>query len=516
MSPGELLGFANKQFDWQYPVLTLYQTLAENFYPERADFTVTRNVGDELSDNLINSYPIPMRRDLCNSFSSMLRDGDWFKVGVNGEADQAGKSWLDWSGSRLRKIMYDRQANFVRSTKEADHDYGTFGNAVISVEPNRKYNGLLYRAWHLRDCAWWDDENGQVCGVIRKWKPTHRMLYDFFGEDKLHRNITKGMPKSQLNEADIYHILIPTETYGDDNQNKYVSIYLDVANAHIIEEVPTDNKMYVVPRFQTISGSPYAISPAAITALPDARMIQSMTYTLMEAGERYTRPPLIATEKVIRSDVDLSADGITYVSDTYDEKMGAALRPLMQDRGGYPIGINEKEGIMEVIASAFYINKLSLPDVNRDMTAYEVQERMKQYRRENLPLFAPIESEYNGQLCEESFRLAMQMGMLGSEKDVPESLLERDIVFKFESPLSSSEEEKKATQFRMVAEMLGQAVALDDGVSQNINFDEALRDAVSGIGAPQKWLNSVEQVMQVRTQVAQEQAAMAQQQADQQ
>ena len=500
----------NKHFEYQRPLLSLWQTLADNFYPERADFTTTRNVGAEMADNLLSSYPLLVRRDLGNAFSSMLRDGDWFKITTNNDTDHAGQSWLDWAGKRQRRIMYEQNGGFVRATKEGDHDYATFGDCVISVEPNRQYTGLLFRSWHLRDCAWWEDETGQVCGLARKWKPQLRQLKATFGEKNLHKNMIKAMAKGQFNEADIFHVFFPVVEYGDDNPRKYVSIYIDVKNEHIIEETFQDRKHYAVPRFQTIAGSPYAYSPATVVGLPDARMLQAMTHTLMEAGERYARPPLIATTKVVNSAVDLGPDGITWVDKEYDERLGASLRTIPQDRGGFPIGLELRDSVMDVLSSAFYINKLSLPEVTRDMTAYEVQERMKQYRRENLPLFAPLETEYNGALCEMAFELSMEMGMLGSPRDIPPSLQSQEVIFKFESPLTASEEEKKSNQFNQVSQMLAAAVQLDAGVTQNLNFDEAFRDAVTGVGAPQKWLNSVEQVLQVRQQVAQEQQMMQQ------
>jgi len=300
--------------------------------------------------------------------------------------------------------------------------------------------------------------------------------------------------------------------YGDDvleSKFKYVGVYVDVANQHVMEETGMFQPYYVVPRFQTIAGSPYAYSPATVVGLPDARALQAMTFTLLEAGERYTRPPLIATMGAIRGDVDLTGDGITWVDKEYDEKLGAALRPLNQDRGGYPIGMDMRANIVEVLSSAFYLNKLSLPDVNRDMTAYEVQERMKQYRRENLPLFAPIEAEYNGQLCEMSFEIAMRSGFLGSPYDIPESLREREVVFKFQSPLSQSEEERKATQFSQTARLLAEAAQFDPNAVANINFDVALRDAVLGTGSPATWLHGLDKVMQAREMSA-IQAAMSQ------
>lgn len=505
----ELCGLGSHLFERQWPLVSLWQTLSEHFYPERADFTITRNVGQELSDSLVDSYPILVRRDLANSFSAMLRDGDWFKIDINGEADHAGNQWLEWSTKRLKRLIDTRSANFVRSTKEGDHDYATFGQCVISVERNRKADGLLFRNWHLRDCAWFDDENGQVGGLVRKWKPTYVDLVNIFG-DACHPTIVKNAKQTPFKEADIYHIVIPTSMYGDDQMTEkhpWVSIFVDKGHNHLIEDVPMNHFMYVVPRFQTIAGSPYAYSPATVVGLPDARSLQAMTHTLLEASERYARPPIIATSAVVRGDVDLTPDGITWVDKEYDEKLGASLRTLQQDRGGFPIGADMRQGIVEVLSSAFYLNKITLPPTTHEMTAYEVAERMKQYRRENLPLFAPIEAEYNGSLCETAFELAMSMGMLGSEYDIPESLVDQDVEFEFTSPLTASQEEEKATRFSQMSRLLSEAAEYDQGVVQNVDFDEAIRDAISGIGAPTKWLNSVESVMEGREADAQAQQA---------
>lgn len=499
-------------FGKQRNLLSLWQTIAEHFYPERADFTVTRNVGEELAVGLADSYPVLVRRDLGNAFSAMLRDGEWFKVGTNAEPDHLGVMWQQWASGRLLDLINTRSANFVRSTKEGDHDWAAFGQCVLSCEPNRNRDGLLFRNWHLRDCAWNDDETGQVGCVTRKWKNATRYeLHRYFGNDKLHKNVTDNLYKdgNSFKTVDVRHLVVPAEMYGDDEiKTEYVSIWVDVANQHLIEAIGINHKYYVIPRFQTISGSPYAYSPATVVGLVDARTLQAMTHTLLEAGERYARPPIIATQKVVRSDVDLSPDGITWVDDEYDEKTGAALRTLSQDRGGFPIGLEMRAGIVDILSSAFYVNKLSLPETTRNMTATEVIERMKQYRRENLPLFAPVESEYNGQLCELAFQIAFDMGLMGSPYDIPQSIRGSDVEFKFISPLSQGEEEKKAAQFGQMSQMLAEAAQHDPNAVVNVNFDESLRDAILSVGSPAKWLNSVEQVLESRQANASKDAAM--------
>lgn len=509
---GQLLQLAEKQFALQAPMKSLWQILGDNFYPERADFTITRNVGQEFADNLMDSYPLLIRRDLGNSLSAMLREGDWFKMGAAERIpDYAGTEWLQNSNRTLRKLMYHRTAGFVRASKEGDHDFVTFGQCVKSVELNRLHNGLLFRCWHMRDCAWFEDETGQVCGVIRNAKMSRRDLVSYFGDDKIHANIKQNLYKDPFTELEIVHMVIPTTMMGDDelaSKFPYVSIWIDKGNKVIIEQQGMNHKMYVVPRFQTIAGSAYAYSPATTVGLSDARTLQAMTHTLMEAAERYARPPIIATANVVKSDVDLGPDGITWVDEAYDERLGGALRTIGQDRGGWPIGNAERERITETLKSAFFLNKLNLPDVGHEMTAYEVSERMKQFRRENLPLFAPIEAEDNGQTCELAFEIAMQNNMLGSPYDVPPSLRGANVEFKFESPLTSSENEQIANRYAQTRDMLAGAIELDPSIGYDIDLSSAIRDAVTGLGAPQSWLTNPEDAAEAKQAAEAQQIAM--------
>lgn len=514
LTADELKTLAGHMFEKQRNMLPLWQTISDHFYPERSDFLYQRNIGEEVVDGLASSYPIMVRRDLCDSFGSMLRDGEFFKMTT--DLDRPGleaKQFLEWLTRRQYKLMVRPDTGFVRTTKQSDHDYGTFGQAVMSVEMNRKYDGLLYRSWHLKDCAWMDDETGAVGPFVRKWSTHYRNAYRTFG-DKLHPDVTKEVLQFPFKMLDMYHFRLPSEYYGEQKYERfpYVSIYLDIERGVLIEETGTHNPTYVIPRFQTISGSPYAYSPATMIGLPDARTIQAMTHTLLEAGERYTRPPLIATSGAVRSDIDLSSDGITWVDKDYDEKFGEALRTLQYDRGGFPYGQDMRENVMAILSSAFYLNKITLPETTREMTAYEVAERMKQFRRENLPLFAPIEAEYNGQLCELTFNVLLRSNMFGPVTQFPKALQGRDVNFKFESPLSSAEEEKKVNQFKIVGELLASAAEYDSGVALNVDFDMAVRDAIDASGAPNLWLRNEDAVKDARQQVAQAQAAQQMQQ----
>lgn len=509
-TPADLIALGQSMFTKQSVLLPLWQTMAEHFYPQRADFTFNRNIGTELAGNLVDSYPLLVSRELSDSYETLLRQGEWFEMATQDTTDYQGKAWLEWATMRQRQLILSKQSGFKRATKEGDRDHAAFGQCVISVEINKEANGLLYRNWHLRDCAWFDDEAGKVGGFVRKWNAELKDLESYFGVAKLHKDVAEkiSQKKDMFKTLSCHHFIIPASMYGDQelmDRFKYVSVWIDTEHGHEIEAVGQNHFMYAVPRFQTIAGSPYAYSPATVVGLPDARTLQAMTHTLLEAGEKYTRPPLLATHKAIRGDVDLNPDGVTWLDDQYDEKMGEALRPLMQNMGGFPIGLNLREGTTEVLRSAFFLNKLSLPNDGKERTAYEFSEIMKQYRREVLPLISPIESDYNGQLCEISFELSMQHGLMGSPYDIPESLQGEDVEFKFISPLTESEQEQKAQRFSTVTELLGQASEYDPAVAENVDFDVAFRDSVEGIKAPTLWLKDLQIVRETRVENAKQQ-----------
>lgn len=510
----QLKGVVEKLFTDRSTYVMLLQEIAENFYPERADFTVRRTHGTEFAGNLMTSYPILTRRDLGDQIGQMLRptEKEWFKMAPedsdreNNEANR----WLERTTGIQRKAMYSRGAMFNRATKEADHDFAAFGQCVISCRLNKNADSLLYRNWHLRDVVWQENEEGKIGLIGRKWKPTVRDLVTLF-KGNVHPKVTEKVEKTPFEKVDCYHIICDADMYSDDSNGKpYWSIFYDCENYHILEAVAVWNQEYVIPRWQTVSGSQYAYSPATITALPDARLIQSMTYALLEAGEKAVNPPMVATQDVVRSDVSIYAGGVTWVDQEYDERLGDALRPVTQDLRGLPFGDQMAADSRMMIAQAFYLNKLNLPQRAPEMTAYEVGQRIQEYIRGALPIFEPMENEYNGGLCELSFDVLMRAGAFGSVHDIPPSLRGSDVQFKFQSPLHDAIEQQKGQKFLEAKALLAEAIDIDQSSVYLLDAGTALRDALDGVGVPANWINSESIVKEMTAErAAEQQAALA-------
>jgi hypothetical protein len=506
-----LIAAGDHLFSKRMPLMSLWQEIGDHFYPERAHFTRMLSIGEEFAAHLMTSFPLMARRDLGNSFASMLRRGEWFHMRAAREdrEDQAAKEWLEWATATQRRAMYARPTQFTRAVSEGDHDFATFGQCAISVELNRTASDLLYRCWHLKDLAWCENADGVIDTFHLKWNPTAKDLVRMFPKTA-PENVRNCLDKEPYKEINCRRIVVPSDDYENKAGKKrtpYTSIFIDVENETVLEEVGVYNKIFVLPRWQTVSGSQYAYSPATIIALPDARLIQQMTLVLLEAGEKAVNPPMIAYKEAIKSDMNTYAGGVTWVDYSYDERTGAPVQPLYNDKTGIPAGLNMRDDIRAMIHEAFYLNKLTLPaPTTGDMTAYEVSQRVQEYIRQALPIFGPMETEYNGELCELTFDVLLRAGTFAG-RELPDSLSKEEVQFRFESPLQAAIESEKVGQFQQSAALLAAAVEMDPTAKANFDVHAAFRAAITGTGAPADWLNSEEEAAAITQGMQQQQQA---------
>ena len=256
----DILQIGDKLFSKRQPLLSVWQTMAENFYPIRADFTTSHVWGDEFASHLMTGRPVLAHRDLGNALSSMLRPRGtpWFyaRTGdeeMNDNADV--RQWLDDKSDVMRRIMYDQRSQFVRATKQGDNDFAAFGQCVIQVRPNRYADGLLYLSWHLKDCVWCENAEQVIDVFHRNWKMEAREYLRMFPETASAK-VKQIKDKEPYKEIPCRHVVIPADDYDlstdkkprNRNRFPFVSIYVDCENETILEEVPARSLDYVIPR----------------------------------------------------------------------------------------------------------------------------------------------------------------------------------------------------------------------------------------------------------------------------
>lgn len=511
-----LIETGNNLWGKRYTLVSLWQEIANNFYVERADFTVERIIGTTFAEQLMTSYPLMARRDLGNAVGAMLRpkEKEWFFLETTREdrVDLAGRQWMEYATTVMRRAMYDRNTQFVRAAKEADNDFVTFGQAVMSYEWSWETTAMLYRTWHLRDVVWVEDRHGNVSEVHRKWKPFARDVVRLFPKTASEK-VRELAQKDPLAEYELRHVVLLSQDYDGQNgaglrRHRFTSVYLETDGAHVLEETGRRTLGYIVPRWQTVSGSQYAYSPATVAALPDARLLQAVTLTLIEAGERYTNPPVIATQEAIRSDLQLFAGGVTWVDAEYDERLGDVLRPLTQDKSGMPIGQEMRQAVVESLSECFYLNKLTMPDLGQrpDITAFEVGQRVQEYVRQALPLFEPMEQDYSGAICDGTFDTLLHAGAFGPIASIPRSVLGSDVRFRFENPLTEVMGASLAVKLSTAKQLAATVADVAPDAPLYVDWAKAFREALDGNRTPMSWMRDPKQVSAMQDQQKQQAA----------
>lgn len=502
----ELLDVGDKLFTKKEPILSLWQEIADQFYPERADFLDLHYLGEEFARDTMDSYPLLMRRELGNNMSAWLRPRDkyWFKSTTSVDRldkDSLNAQYLDYKRQKIHREMYKTTTGFIRSTKTGDHDFVTFGQTVISVEQAPKgRDHLFYRGHHLRDCAWADNEINEVDNMHRKDKMTARQMKRMFKEGVLDQTVKNACKDNPIQEFNIRCITMPSDEYdyigsgSKDSRGRklpFITVYVDADNAKVLKEVPQRAFIYCVPRWHMVTGSPYAFSPCTVIALPDGRMAQAMGQILLEAGEKAIDPPVVAVEEAVR-EVNLQAGKITWADFQYDGKLNEAVQPI-------PLKLDMKTGfamrqdLRDMLAKSWFIDKIMLPESGREMTAYETARRLEEFVRNLLPLFEPMEVEYNARLLTMTYNELVDMGRFPHE-EIPQGLRGQDFEWGFENTLQESRERAKVAQFQESLTLM--AAGLEAGAKANpINVDVALKDAIMGTAAPAAWHKTDEQMI---------------------
>lgn len=508
----DLIKIGNKLFEDKQSVDSLWQEIALNFYPERADFTETRNAGDEYADHLYSSVPAMARRELGNVISAYLysRSQKRFSIHVANETldnSDAERKFLEFITDIQWRAMYDSPAGLSRTAKESGNALAAFGNAVIKFGMNRQADGLLFKSYHLRDNAWVENAEGRIDANWRKAKMSARQISEQWPTTH-SKEVDKALDKEPHKEFDVQHIVVPARLYNykskSGKQFPFTSLYVETKEEVVLEEVGLNYFCYVIPRWQTVENSQYGLSMATAIVLPDGRTMQVVIRTLREAGEKYVDPPMIGVGDALRGDMALYAGGFTNADIEFDGRLEDVLRPVMQIKDGMPVGFQIAAALKEDIREGFFLDKIRLTDqTNRDMTAYQVRSIIEDQIRSQAPIFDPIEEEFEP-LYRGVFDIMMGAGAFPIQY-MPPTLRNQNIKFEFRSQLADLADQREAQTYITIRDsILAPAAQFDPAQLANVNWTEATRDAMRAGGWKAKWFNPKDAVDEERKRIAQE------------
>lgn len=489
-----------------------YERVAEMFYPERMEFyTRGQSDGRDNTSRLFDGEAVLLRQELADGFGGMLRprSQDWFYIRAKPlelNDDASVQMWLDHANERLREALYRPRTRFETAMRDNDHDFVTFGVSFLSVTLNRARDGFLFRCPHPRDMAFELDDEDEPSILYEELRLTPLQAEALFRGVQLPRHILEAVEQARRSgttgserRLSVWRVICPREEHEWRQQPPshatVASLYIDPVTGQFLAEAHMRVNPYQVRRWQTVvSGEVWGRSPCTAAALADARTLNTAQRALLEGLEKAIDPPMGASDKVLGSEINLYAGGVTYLGDVDD--VHRHFRPI-QDGARVDYGLQFTQERRQFLSRAMRQNLLRLPE-EREMTAYEASQRVEEWIRNAAPVFEPMQA-FNADLMERVFSLALYdiNNRAGLFDPPPEQLGE--ITWEFEDRLAEAKRKRKLYRTReFEQEMTTFAQVASGGDPQMARQYLALVDWNEVLAAkreayPAKWFKAPEQ-----------------------
>lgn len=503
---------------------SLWQDIAELVLPRR-DFTVQKAKGEPRHNKVFDSTAIRANSQLAAGLESFLVNPrtKWFELRTgDAQLDQDGAvmQWLQDVRDRMLNHFASQESNFYPSVHEGFQDIAAFGTMTHFIGEGR--NGLpRFNARPLSEIYVREDDENRVDTVYRKYTLSAKAAAASFGKDT-PESIQKSIERGRLgDEFEFVHAVYPRGMF-DPNGPKtkdnmpYASIHVLMSGKDkktVVRESGFREFPFTVARWAKVPGEVYGRSPS-MEVLPDIRMLQKMSETVLKAAQKVVDPPLLVPDDGFLNPIRTMPGGLNY----YRASRGSGtanpsgLAP-MQTGGQIEIGEQLISLRQQSVQEAYLIPSI-LGLVNRGdsspLKATEVTARQQQSLRQLAPIVSRMQDEFLIPAVDRTFAMMLRKGLL---PEAPEALQGRDIEVRFVSQAAVAQQASENDNILNWLQQILPILEVDANAAMNIDTDEFVRKAGESNNVPAEVLVDREVVQQRRAEAAQQrqQAAVLQQ-----
>tara|TARA_R100000234_G_scaffold35972_1_gene21398 strand:+ start:4043 stop:5638 length:1596 start_codon:yes stop_codon:yes gene_type:complete len=483
-----------------------YQELADYMLPRKADIVKKRSRGEKKMELIFDGTALQSVDLLSSSLHGMLTSGAsaWFHLTMKDEElgrDEEVQRWLEDSSQRMMRAF--TMSNFETEVHEMYVDLVVFGTGCMFVEMEN--NTLRFSTRHVSEFYVAEDQYGIVDTVFRKYELSARQAVQRFGIDNVGTFIQRTFKTKPDEEVTILHAVMPRKDRDPskkDNKNMpFASMYICMETKMIIAESGFQELPYVVPRFLKATGEVMGRSPAMV-ALPDVKMLNLMSKTIIQAAQKMIDPPLLVPDDGFLLPIRTQPGGLNF----YRSGSRDTITPL-NTGANIPIGLQMEEQRRQAIRAAFFVDQL-LSGTTPNMTATEVIQRQEERMRVIGPVLGRLMNEMLRPLIDRAFALMLRAEMLSVP---PEVLQGVDVDIEYVSPLARAQKSSSVNGVIRALEIL-MPLAQSLPVGDHINPDGLVNYLTESLGVPKKVLKPQSAIDEER----EERAAMQQEQMERQ
>ena len=479
---------------------TLWQQIADYVQPRKSAINTRKTEGvDGYTDNLFNLTAVRANQILASGQMDYLFSGRWFSFEPAPEIqdDDAKMYYQECSEIALRELA---RSNWNLEIHEALLDRGGFGTAALLLEEGKR-SLLAFHKFDVGTFAIAEDHEGRVDTLMRDFELTARQAKQKFGEENLGPILAKACadPKKQDNKFKFVHSIHPREP-GEydakkfDPENKPIaSCYVSVDDKCVVLESGYDEDPIAVSRFLKWGQQPYGYSPS-IEALPTIRQVNFIEMNMDALAEIAAFPRILVPDSM-EGDIDLHAGGAT----TFDPNNPNAMPKEWGTSGRYDIGRERIEMKDKAIREAYHVDLFQmLQQIERQMTAYEVSQRLAEKVTAFSPTFYRLQTEVTNPILLRIFNILHRAGkfpepppsVLREQRPGEMALVLPEVTLTSKLALAIKAAENQS--LGQVMSILGGLAQISPGAAEqaaeNYDFDVIARESARNAGLPSNWI----------------------------
>jgi hypothetical protein len=485
-----------------------WQDCTDFVNPRRGDFNAQRSQGDRTRFDKVYDSTAPLANEqLAAGLHGYLTapSETWFTLileKMREEEDEQTQMWLQGVVDMMfREVFHSPNSNFGSMIHELYLDLGSYGTGVLYVEdkPGRPIN---FRTYHLAECYIAENAEGAVDTLYRQYKHSGRQLVQMY-KDKLPEKFIENVYKDPHKEYTCIHAVEPRDTFNPDSK---LAKNMPWMSAYILEEeklvlnVGGFNEFpYMVPRWTKTAGEVYGRSPA-MTAMPDIKMINEMSKTVIKAAQKATDPPLLVPDDGFMLPLRTIPGGLNYYRSGTQDKVMPLIEGVRPD-----IGLEFIDSRRTHVLKTFHVDWMQMRE-GPSMTATEVLQRQEERMRLMGPMVGRLQFELLGPMIDRVFNIMARRKMLPPP---PPAIEGRNMRIDYVSPVARAQKTQQLFSFTRLLESLVPLGNIKPEVFDNIDADGTVRWAAKLLDAPLETLLSVEKLQAMRQQRSEQQAEMA-------
>ena len=439
----------SNQANWR----NMWEDCARYGAPRRMGAYGPRAEGDRrISPQIYDPIGIQCVQTLAAALHGMLMNPatDWLKIRLADEQlDETpeAKGWTNGVSKGISNALTSPKTAFHSQANQLLEDMASLGTAVMYIG-QQKTGHVYVRTYPIFDCCVAENEYGFIDTVIREGNYTVKQMVMIWGK-MVSPKIMALWDKSEYDQK--FKVLNVCKPRADDDRditNKTpghmpVAIgYIEKDAQHLLEESGVEEMPYVVPRWWVVTNENLGRSPL-MTALPQIKVANAATRTVMRAAEKAVDPPLTVPHEGLVGPVRQYAGSLTYLRNKTEigQMPTSAQLPYA---GEYIMKLDD------AIRTTMFVDQVQFVG-DFKMTATEVIQRQTERMRLLGPVLGRLENEFLNPLVERVFGIMNRMGAI---PQAPQQIQGADMRIEYSSPLARAQKSQIAQGFEQVIAVL--------------------------------------------------------------